>query len=183
VYVKCIRRARVWAAAAVGRIGDTVVLVTGTDAGSDERLLFQDAGQRLIGELASVLDDAYGDAWFDWSGAEGRLKVAITTRADPAAFAAAQHIANEAKLAARVDFVRVVWSARELAAAQNRVAAAFDPAPAALMAISVDPAINAVKIQVSDELDAGQLDMVEAAIQAAAVSVRVVVSHGRWFAA
>lgn len=157
--------------------------VSHVDRRHDDQLSFQDAGHNLRDELIRVRGVGYGDVWFDWSGDVGRLKVAVTSRCDPGTVSVARKVAEDFRIHDRVDFVTVVWSARELAAARERMEATLDPVPRTLSGTSTSPAQNVVVIAVTEEFGTADFDWLEAAIQAAGMSVQVVVQHGRWVAA
>jgi len=150
-----------------------------------ESIAFQDEASAVIDAIERELGDASGDLWFDWSDNRGRsdyrgrLKIAVTTRCDPARIQAVRGILEQAGLSQRCDIVTVVWSAAELAAAQQRAREVLEPliGTAPFMAY-LDASTNSVGIGVPGDLTAEQLKVVEAAVRAATVSVRVETGAG-----
>jgi hypothetical protein len=143
-----------------------------------EALAFQDAAMEVVDDVERALGEASGDLWFDWCATGGRLKVAVTMRAEASQIDAARAILESVGRADRSDFVSVIWSTSELEHAQARADRVLDRLGPLPWSTGRDPAANSIAIDVPDELTIEQLKVLEAAISAAAVSVHAHVGPG-----
>jgi hypothetical protein len=141
-------------------------------------LAFQGRAMAVLDDVDRALGDASGDSWFDWSDGRGRLKIGVTVRVDSGQVDAAMRILRNAGLSDHAEVVKVVWSTRELEAAQERANALLESLGDVPWSTGRDPEANCVTIDVPDELTAEQLNVVEAAIRACGVSVRVATGAG-----
>jgi hypothetical protein len=151
--------------------------LSSTDA---ERTIFQRDAVKLREGLQHVLGEAYGDVWLGWAKDTGRLKVAVTTRCDHPCMAAAEQVIEDSSLRGRVDLVRVTWSARELREGQERLVTVLGSSVETVRLVAVDPQLNSVVLWTTGELSQADANRIKLAIQAAAVSVRVLVNDLRW---
>lgn len=139
-----------------------------------EGIAFQVAAQEVFDDVEQAVGEASGGIWFDWSGGRGRVKIAVTTRIQSSKIDAATRILQNAGLVDRADFVKVVWSMRELAAGQERAEKLLEPLARVIpVSAGIDPSTNSVVIDVPEDLSAEQLKIVEPAVRSASVSVRV----------
>jgi len=138
-----------------------------------DAISFQDAAGEVLDQIDEALGEASGDQWFDWSDGRGRLKIGVTTRADPSAQQRVERILKSANLRERADLVPVVWSINELQAAQERAWEQLERLTGVPVGSGLDPSANAVELNVPQDLTVEQLRVVEAAVRAAAVSVQV----------
>jgi hypothetical protein len=147
-----------------------------------EALAFHDAASEVLDDLESAVGESSGDMWFDWSDHQGRLKLAVAGTADPPSgpnVDEAKRILLERGLLDRVDFVRIGWSMSELIAGQKRADKTLRPLwHATNVSGWIDPSTNSVVIETANDLGREHLEIVEAAVRAAGVTVRVDPSLG-----
>lgn len=145
-----------------------------------DALAIRRAAHELIDRVEKVLGNASGDEWLEYSDGRCRLKVGVTTRVPAGRLEALNGVLSRSAIANDVDVVKVVWSTYELEAAQERADEVLDPLWGSIpLSTGRDPSANCVVIDVSDELTAEQLQVVESAVRAARVSVRVT-TGGAW---
>jgi hypothetical protein len=147
-----------------------------------ECLAFQDAASSITDDLEQALGESSGAIWFEWSDHHGRLKVPIAGGPSPPsgpAVDAAKAILQAHGLLDRVDFIHVESSMSELIAGQERAWTVLEPlARVSRISTGIDPSTNSVVIDTADDLNAEQLELVQHAVRAAGVSVRVEASLG-----
>jgi hypothetical protein len=145
-------------------------------------LEFQHASSEIMDDLEAAIGEASGDIWFDWSDRRGRLKIPVAGSSDPPSgpnVDAAKRILSSRGLLDRADFVRVRWSMGDLMAGQERAWDVLEPlALVGRISAGIDPPTNSVVIDTADDMTAEQHEVVDAAIRAAGVSVRVEPSLG-----
>ncbi|MEV6003826.1 S1 family peptidase [Streptomyces griseomycini] len=142
-------------------------------AEAEARLAAERAAAELAPEARRTAGSAYGGAWFD--AGSGKLTVAVTPDAD------ASTVRTLRDSGARVRTVE--HSARRLDAAKSRIDRL--DAPAGVSSWSVDPAANAVVVNVvgGERTDNDVRRFVDRARAAGPVTVRTVPAAARTFAA
>ncbi len=138
-----------------------------------EDIAFQGRAHDVLDAVEETLGAASGDEWFDWSTGRMRLKIGVTTRAESCTLDAVRRFLEGAGILDRVDFVKVVWSATELAAAQERANEQLKALGHVPWLTARDVSANSIVIEVPDDLTAEQLSTAEAAVRAAGVAVQV----------